>query len=91
MFNLSHFPLIINKIGKNKNKFERALDSCRIKEYKKMGGTYSMNDYKILYIVLFSIALYFAFDSWLGIFAGMVLGYSVGLALDDENKKEDEE
>ena len=46
---------------------------------------------QILYMVLFSIALYFAFDSWLGIFAGMVLGYSVGLALDDEDKKEDEE
>ena len=54
-------------------------------------GAFSMYYYKILYMVLFSIALYFAFDSWLGIFAGMVLGYSVGLALDDENKKEDEE
>lgn len=46
LFNLSHFPLIINKIGKNKNKFERALDSCRIKEYKKInGGNNIMNNF----------------------------------------------
>lgn len=45
-----------------------------------------MYTYRIIFMLMFSVALYFALGNYMGILSGIVLGYSVGLALDEEKK-----
>lgn len=43
--------------------------------------------YTVVFMIMFAIALYFAFDNYIGIFAGLVLGYSVGMAFEEDKNK----
>lgn len=48
-----------------------------------------LTTYSVLFMIMFATALYYAFDGYIGIFAGIVLGYSVGMALEEDKDKEE--
>lgn len=43
--------------------------------------------YSVIFMIMFATALYFAFDHSIGIFAGVVLGYSVGMAFEEDEEE----
>ena len=45
-----------------------------------------MKVYPILFSIMFATALYFAMDGYIGVFAGLILGYSVGQAFEEEKE-----
>lgn len=47
-----------------------------------------MKVYPILFSIMFATALYYAMDGFIGIIAGLILGYSVGLAFDDQEEED---
>lgn len=46
-----------------------------------------ITQYSVIFMIMFAIALYFAFDNYIGVIAGIVLGYSVGIAFEEDEKK----